>query len=203
MQAAVRKQRTVLSVATWEKVQTLYERGESNVELAKVFKVNHRTIGERAAQYGWKRPEKPKGRQRGVRAVSASESPLPIGTEVGLHETCNNLDVADAQNLQQGLSKLPSALPYALSESPEAFQDQVARFAESLMIQGSASIEPPKTIAEMKMLNEIFRKAKGMDQKAKEAGPAGLVRPMRTLSRRSTQVVDLEEEIDVDRMLGE
>jgi hypothetical protein len=202
MQSTARKPTTVLSLAAWEKVQMLYERGERIKELAKSFAVNERTITQRALKYGWRNPRKEGRRETGKRGVSVSEKPAATGKPGLLQSVCINLDVADAQNLQQGFSKLPSALPYALSESPEAFQDQVARFAESLMIQGSASIEPPKSIAEFKILNEVFRKAKGLDQKAKDAGPAGLVRPMRTLSRRTTQIVELDEEIDVERMLG-
>ncbi len=87
--------------------------------------------------------------------------------------------------------------------TPEEFQSAVSGYLKTHMALGAKGLESPKSWAEMKMLFEMVRKADGLDQKAKESGPAGMVRPMRTLSRRTTQVVDLEEEIDVDRMLGE
>jgi hypothetical protein len=87
--------------------------------------------------------------------------------------------------------------------TPEEFQSAVSGYLKTHMALGAKGLESPKSWAEMKLLFEMVRKADGLDAKAKDAGPAGLVRPMRTLSRRTTQVVDLEEEIDVDRMLGE
>ena len=77
-------------------------------------------------------------------------------------------------------------------EDPEAFQLAVSSWAERLLAAGVPAIEPPRNIAEVKVLNDIIRKARGMDVKATSA-PQSLVSAPRTLSRRPAVVVDAEE----------
>lgn len=212
MQVATRKARTILNVAAWDKVRVLYERGETNMELGRSFKVSPRTIGERAAKFGWER-KKEAGEVEtgvsGVRAVSVSESPTGLP----------NQPVSDVVSLdlhENSETEGVRLIAKSQTETPELFQAGISAYAKALVIQGAPGIAPPKTIAELKLLNDMIRKADGLDAKDKNPAPAGSVRPMRTLSRRISEPVEavtvavtgtsgdpVEEEIDEARMLGE
>lgn len=181
------------SQAVWEKIRALWERGEAQAELCRTFGVSDSALYARKKSEGWERL-KPRGRgKHGSQGGAASEAGLP-SQPVSLDSEQNALfspdsDLPALQKVQESAS-LPSLIP-ATQGTPEDFQTGLARYAETLLALGAPSIEPPKTIAELKTLNDVIRKARGMDAKDKGGQVAGLVKPMRTLSRRAV-VVDLE-----------
>ena len=80
--------------------------------------------------------------------------------------------------------------------TPEEYQLALAARCEALLAEGLPDIEPPRNITEAKVLQDMIRKARGMDVKASGAS-LSLVMPPRTLSRRQAQVIDVQP-VEVD-----
>ena len=188
-----------LNAAAWEKVRSLYEHGETIAELCRAFRLSESGIRAKLQKQGWERKMKGGGEKRGNRGAAANES-APSGlagtTETGLSAM---FDLSDPPEVQE-LAGFPS-IPANLNPSPEEFQALVSTYAKALLQQGSKVIEPPKTAAEFKTWFDIIRKADGLDAKDKNGQAPGLVKPMRTLSRRTVEaeLVELAAELpDVD-----
>lgn len=143
-----------LPLAKWEKIKERYIAGETAVSIAKLFRISANAIHERAKAGGWKEARK----QTEERLKAA-----PPAASLDLPRTIDSLTNA---------------------ETPEEFQNTLSRIAKTLMAVGLQSLQPPRSIAEAKALNDMIRKADGLESRSSEQAPIPLFSPLPTLPRK-------------------
>lgn len=185
------------------KVNQMKERraaGESLQKIADAFKVSKATVQHHTREYG------PSGKLNAskvaFREARTSESPVSENsvntpTESGFPVSENSVnspaprpEIPNSQTLTnpETLSQFSVALLELSSVPPEDFQRKAGEVAQLAIALGMQTIEPPRTIRELKTWFDIFRQSTGLD-KAPSGGDNGLFRPVKPVRR----VVDAEE----------
>lgn len=89
---------------------------------------------------------------------------------------------------------MTTSLPTVSPESaPQDYQNELSQALKVLSVQGLRELEPPRNWSEMKILNDMIRKADGLDQRDKGGPVSLLVNVGASLSRRGAVTVDAVE----------
>lgn len=204
-----RKRATALE---WRQMRRLYETGDSYAEISRCYGLDCRTVSLRAKKEGW---------EAAKRGLGDGRMPVPPENPLSDPETAESVVATstdgekpqpeDNCNLVALPQDLRGALTAAANAEPGELQQAFGRVAQVIVSRGITSIPLPRTVQELKTWFEIFRKAHGLDQPAaKDAGQAGLLGSMRTVSRRTVPVAesrppvepDPDEGIDMAEVLG-
>lgn len=171
---------------TWQKIKIRVCAGEDHRTVAKDFKVEPWQIANKSNHEKW--PTKGRLRRSGSASGELSDR------EKGASSTPSE-QVTQEKNVPQGEKSLTPSISWdsLLNAPPELFQVELGKFMQGLIAEGLPSIAPPRNISELKTYVEIWRKCSGLDVKAGGDGKTPLVNPMRTVSRRSAKVVDVED----------
>ena len=179
----------------WAEIRGRWEAGEGATALARVYGATIQTIRAKAAAQDWFCPPKP---CKMVAAEAIGDAAEAIGDAGGVQPEAGESAIAtQLQQADAGADSLPAtqsqlAAPVLPPDaSPEAVQSALAAWGEQLLLAGMALIEPPRNLSEAKTLNDIIRKARGMDLKGASI-TLSLVAPPRALARRPGRIVDLE-----------
>jgi hypothetical protein len=87
----------------------------------------------------------------------------------------------------------PSELSISPNSAPQDYQNELSQALKVLSVQGLRELEPPRNWSEMKILNDMIRKADGLDARDKGGPVSLLVNVGASLSRRGGVVVEAVE----------
>jgi hypothetical protein len=160
----------------WAAVRFRYVNGETAPRLAREFGCSLCSLKGRAKRERW-------------REVGVSGIPGPVAPHLQMQINCNK-----PKNQSENTLELVPILSEILdSKTPQEFQSNLSRLAKSLVAQGIPDLAPPRNLSELKILNDIIRKADRLDEKVSSNTAIRLVSPMRAV-RRSVR----EEPIEIE-----
>lgn len=191
------------SPETWSKIRKGMESGVSALELAKAYGPIAQVIRNRSHAENWNTPRK---RAIALRELEKRGESVPENLASPKKNSLDEVSDSVAVNLKLpgNLHDSPvnpdiSALAALANASPMEIQAGIAKFAESLILQGLPGIEPPRNVKELATLNDIVRKNRGFDAKAGDGKQGLIVDPLRSVSRRpaARAVVEAVEVVDL------
>lgn len=183
----------------WKEAQIAAEDGLMLRTVAERFGIPLNTVKSKSLRDKWQTPTRTKFQKdqesREARGAAPSQS---IQSLYNLpEEGCANgtdSDQEDPNPVKPILSKLQK-LRKAAGSDPKVFQALMAEIAEDKLAIAMAEADP-RSISEIKQLNDLVRRNHGMDQAG--AKPQGFVRPLRSLSRLAIDA----EPVDPDYLDG-
>lgn len=106
------------------------------------------------------------------------------GIEIDMSPALKPFELADIESIIEGAT-------------PEQFQQALALLMRKMMVRGLKDIPPPKSIKELQVLYDMFRKAEGIEARDRGGGaPAAGFLP-RMVSRKPMGVIEVTEEPSV------
>ena len=167
----------------WHEAEALAVQGVKYEQIGRRFGVSVGTLRQRARDHDWQTPGRVAwkcGREEHGVVVAAPETPA---------------ELSELKETGAALVPFQEALKAAAGVNPQAFQHALADYAQALIAEGAPNIPPPRSAGELSRINDLYRKASGLDAKQ---GPGDTlhIRPMRSL-RRSIPVVEVEEVANV------
>ena len=165
----------------WHEAEALAVQGVKLEEVARRFGIAVVTLRQRARKEDWATPGRLKWRQR------MAEQGVVVAAPQALTK------VSKGSGPSAALMPHLKALRAAAGVNPKAFQRALASCAEVLIAEGAPNIAPPRSAGELSKMNELYRKASGLD--GGHSGRVPFIRPMRSLPR-TPQVVEAEVVVD-------
>lgn len=156
--------RVHLTAKRWAEVRRDYGKGDSARELSEKYGVNPRTINRRAQNEGWAAylHDSRKNPEEGQAAPGITDSSESLLKYSGL----GTIKTLTSQDFQNGISSK----------------------AKKLLLDWFQDPAPLKSWQEVKILNDLIRKADGLDSKELQRVSVSLVSPLRTVTRRSAPI---------------
>lgn len=179
---------------SWAEIKKATCAGVSVKELAAIYGISPQTINSKATNERWPTPFRlAKSGLRAALAISAL--PNPYNPDQLTKDSPNpdqiTKDSAKTEPPKQEIQeRLALDLQNLLEAPPEAFQAAFSKYAQGVLAQGLAGIPAPRNVNELKIWFEIWRKASLLDQKNNSTVNLTLVNPMRTVRRRSPEVLE-------------
>ena len=161
----------------WREAKALAVQGVKYKEIARRYGIAVGTLQAKARKEDWPTPGRIADKQRrasqGV-VVAAPQTPV---------------EASGGKVTPAALVPFIEALRAAVHVGPQAFQVALANYAEALIAEGAPHISPPRSVGELGKLNDLYRKASGLD--SAHSGRVPFIRVMPSLRR--VPVVEVEE----------
>jgi hypothetical protein len=175
-----------ITKAQWREAETLAVQGTKYEEIALRFGIAVVTLRQRARTHDWQTPGRIARKKRMADQGVVQAAPETVTKATGGKVT------------SAALVPHQEALRATAGVNPKAFQNALANWAEALIAEGAPNIPPPRSVAELNKLNDLYRKASGLDGNH-ASGRVPFIRVMPSL-RRGPAVE--AEEIEADPLDG-
>jgi hypothetical protein len=174
------------SLEAWEQARKWFLSGVSKAEVARRLGVSEMSVHKHAKAWGKPNFQK-KLKIREVASVKSDQitkDSSPTGTR----------DSLNPYKVDQVTKDSSSALSISPNSAPQDYQNELSQALKVLSVQGLRELEPPRNWSEMKILNDMIRKADGLDARDKGGPVSLLVNVGASLSRRGVVVEAVEVE---------
>jgi hypothetical protein len=164
--------------AVWQEVEKRACAGIPLQTLSDAYGIGMATINDRSKRYAWPTPAR-LARRRGAGGCPGKAAIVAVGLR-------GQMLPGEREN-QAAVPECVAALAALASDPPAAFQAALVPVMQNLLARGLQNIAPPRTVADVKTLTEIHRRASGLDARDVGRGLV-LINPMRPV--RGCRTVD-------------
>jgi hypothetical protein len=156
--------------AVWREIEQRACAGVTLQTLSDAYGIGIATLNDRSKRFEWQTPARLARRK------------------AALSEGKNSIAKSEIRGPSPASESLPDLLLMA-DAPPAEFQAALAKWLQHAIARGIANVSGPRTVAELKALSELHRKAAGLDASDGSRGNEPLVNPRRSVSRRPVGVV--------------